>query len=169
MHLRDATAADLPAINEIYNHCVMTSTCTFQITPATLEERHSWLAGRGPLHPAVVVEDEGRVIAWGSLQAFHKREAYAATLENSVYVHQDHHRRGLGKLIMLELIGRAQRAGARSIVALIAADQEGSLGLHRALGFAEAGRLQQAGEKFGRVLDVIYMQLLLQPEAPVSA
>ena len=169
MLLRDATGADLPAINEIYNHCVLSSTCTFQITPATLDERAAWLAGRGPLHPAIVIEEDGAVIAWGSLQAFHKREAYAATVENSVYVHHGHYRRGLGKMIMEELIRRARSAGARSIVALIAADQEGSLALHRALGFAEAGRLRQAGEKFGRVLDVIYMQLLLGPAIPQVA
>lgn len=161
MLLRDATEADLPAINAIYNHCVLTSTCTFQVTPATLEEREVWLAGRGPRHPAIVGEENGEVIAWGSLQPFNKREAYAATVENSVYVHHDHYRRGLGRLVMEELFRRARATGVHSIIALIAADQEGSIGLHRALGFTHAGHMREVGVKFGRVLDVVYMQLML--------
>jgi L-amino acid N-acyltransferase len=162
MTLRDATEADLPAINDIYNPRVLDSTCTFQITPATLEERQAWFTGRGPRHPVIVAEENGEILAWGSLSPFHKREAYAATVENSVYVHHDHQRRGLGRMVMEELIRRARASGAHSIVALIAAEQEGSIILHRSLGFTEAGRLREVGIKFGRVLDIVYMQLLLE-------
>jgi L-amino acid N-acyltransferase YncA len=162
MLLRDATEADLPAINVIYNHCVLTSTCTYQVTPSTLEERQAWFTGRGPRHPAIVVEENGEVIAWGSLQPFNKREAYAGTVENSVYVHHDHYRRGLGTLVMEELFRRAREAGVHSIIALISADQEGSIGLHRALGFVEAGRLREVGCKFGQVLDVVYLQYMIE-------
>ena len=161
MLLRDATQADLPAINAIYNHCVLHSTCTYQVTPATLEERQAWFAGRGPRHPVVVVEEGGAVIAWGSLSAYHKREAYAASVENSVYVHHEHYRRGLGRAVMEELIRRARASGVHTIIAGISADQEPSIAMHRALGFTESGRLREVGRKFDRVLDVIYMQLMV--------
>ena len=161
MILRDATQADLPAINAIYNHCVLTSTCTFQVTPATAEERREWFTRCGQQHPVIVAEENCEVLAWGSLSPFHKREAYAGTVENSVYVHHDHYRRGLGRSIMEELIRRARARGIHSIIALIAAEQVGSIALHRALGFVEAGHLREVGVKFGRVLDVVYWQLLL--------
>ena len=160
MTLRDATEADLPAINAIYNHCVLTSTCTYQVTPETEEARRAWFTGRGPRHPVIVVESGGEVLAWGSLSAFHKREAYAQTVENSVYVSHLHQRRGLGTSVMKELIRRARAAGIHTIIAGISADQEGSIALHRRLGFVECGRLREVGCKFGRMLDVVYMQLL---------
>jgi len=161
MNLRPATPDDLPVINDIYNHYVLTSTCTYQMTPATPEERRQWFAERGPRHPVVVAEENGEVLAWGSLSPFHKREAYAGTVENSVYVSPRHQRRGLGSALMEELLRRARAAGLRSVVAVISADQEGSIALHEKLGFRRCGLLRQAGEKFGRTLDVIYLQLLL--------
>jgi L-amino acid N-acyltransferase len=158
--LRDATAADLPAINEIYNHFVLHCTCTYQTTPATLAEREAWFSGRGPRHPVIVAEENGQVVAWGSLSAFHKREAYAQTVEDSVYVSPHHQRRGLGRMMLEELIRRARAAGVHSIIAIISADQQGSIELHRRMGFTDAGRLREAGRKFGQLLDVAYMQLM---------
>ena len=160
MILRDATAADLPAINAIYNHYVPVSTCTYQTTPETDEGRLAWFTGRKPQHPVIVSEIDGAVVAWGSLSAFHKREAYAGSVENSVYVSHTLQRRGIGRIIMEELIRRARASGIHTIVAVISADQEGSIALHQRLGFVETGRLREVGRKFGRVLDVVYMQLM---------
>jgi L-amino acid N-acyltransferase YncA len=163
MTLRDATAADLPAINAIYNHYVPVSTCTYQVTPESEEGRQAWFGGRKPQHPVIVAEDGGVVVAWGSLSPFHKREAYAGTVENSVYVHHERQRQGLGRLLMEELIRRAREfEGLHTIIAIISADQEGSVGLHRALGFEQIGLLREVGRKFGRILDVVYMQLMLR-------
>lgn len=158
--LREATAADLPAINAIYNHYVLTSTCTYQIVPETEEGRRAWFAGRGPQHPVIVAEISGKVAGWGSLSAFHRREAFAGTVENSVYVSHDHQRMGLGRLLMEELIRRARAAGLRTIVAAISGDQAGSIALHERLGFVKTGGLGRVGEKFGRLLDLVYMQLM---------
>ena len=160
MILRDATAADLPAINAIYNHYVPVSTCTYQTTPETDESRLAWFTGRKPQHPVIVAEIDGTVVAWGSLSAFHKREAYAGSVENSVYVSHTLQRRGIGRIIMEELIRRARASGIHTIVAVISADQEGSIALHQRLGFVETGRLREVGRKFGRVLDVVHMQLM---------
>jgi phosphinothricin acetyltransferase len=163
MTLRDATAADLPAINAIYNHYVPTSTCTYQMVPETEESRQAWFGGRKPQHPVIVAEADGVIVAWGSLSPFHKREAYAGTVENSVYVHHERQRQGLGRLLMEELIRRARASESlHSIIAIISADQEGSVGLHRSLGFKQIGLLKEAGRKFGRILDVVYMQYMLR-------
>lgn len=163
--LRAATAADLGAINNIYNYYVLHSTCTYQEEPETLEGRREWFERHGDRHPVIVAEAGGQVLGWGSLSAYHARSAYRHTVENSVYVHHQHHRRGIGSLLLRELIARARGLGHRAIIAGIDADQPGSAALHAKFGFAEVGRLRQVGFKFGRWLDVIYMELLLkEPE-----
>jgi phosphinothricin acetyltransferase len=163
MRIRPATADDLEAINEIYNHFVVRSTCTYQTEPETMEGRRAWFTAHGAKHPIIVMEDdaEGRVIGWGSLSPFHRRAAYGHTVENSVYVHPAHHRKGIGKLLLARLIELAREAGHHTVVALIDAEQVPSVGLHREMGFEEVGHLREVGFKFGRWLDVIYMQKMM--------
>src|SRR5205823_14361671 len=81
LHIRLATVDDLGAINEIYNHYVLHSTCTYQTEPSSDEERTQWLARRGPKHPVTVGEVDGRVVGWASLSAFRERTAYDRTVE----------------------------------------------------------------------------------------
>ena len=159
--LRLATPADLPAINAIYNHFVLHSTCTYQEEPSTAEERAAWFAAHGGPHPVTVAEADGKVIGWGSLSRFHPRSAYRHTVENSVYVRHDLHRRGIGRLLLDDLVVRAKDAGHRTIIALIDSSQAGSIALHRTCGFADAGQLREVGFKFGRWLDVVYLQRML--------
>lgn len=159
--LREATAADLPRINDIYNHYVITSTCTYQEEPETLEARRAWFDTHGPTHPVIVAEARGRVVGWGSLSRFRERSAYRFTVENSVYVDITEQRRGIGLALMQELIGRARTIGYRTIIAGIDADQPASIALHHRLGFESVARLAAVGYKFGRWLDVVYLQLLL--------
>jgi len=163
MTLRPATEADLVAINDIYNYYVVNSTATYQTEPATVDERRAWFAGHGERYPVIVAVEDGAVIGWGSLSRFHARAAYGRTVENSVYVDHRHHRRGVGRALSERLIALARELGYRTIVGLIDADQDGSIGLHRALGFEVAGRLREVGYKFGRWLDVVYVQLMVGP------
>ncbi|WP_437293556.1 N-acetyltransferase family protein [Sorangium sp. So ce426] len=157
--IRLATEADLSAIEEIYAFYVERSTCTFATTVPTPAERRAWLAAHGPLHPATVaVEGDGTVVGWGSLSLWNPREAYARSVENSVYVRDGLHRRGLGRRILADLVSRAISLGHRTIIAQIAGDQAASVALHRALGFEDAGLLRDVGHKFDRWLDVILMQ-----------
>ena len=159
--IRLAAPADLGAINAIYNHCVIHSTCTYQTEPSTAAERAQWFALHGANHPVTVLECDGMIAGWGSLSKFHPRAAYGRTVENSVYVRDDCRRRGYGSLLLGDLIQRAQTLGHHSIVALISADQTGSVELHRRFRFVEAALLKEVGFKFERWLDVIYMQLML--------
>jgi phosphinothricin acetyltransferase len=159
--LREATAEDLPAINAIYDHYAINSTCTYQIGKTAEEARLAWFRKHGPLHPVVVAVDGSGIAGWGSLSAFHEREAYAKTVENSIYVRPDSLRKGIGSLILADLIDRAGRLGHHTIIAGIDSGQAASIALHSRFGFTEAGRLREVGFKFGRRLDVVYLQLIL--------
>ncbi len=159
--VRLALDSDLAAINDIYNHYVIHSTCTYQLAVSTPEERLQWFAGHHEPYVATVAESEGQVIGWASLSRFHPRAAYRGTVENSVYIHRDHQRRGAGRALMADLIRRGRANGFHTIVALISADQVPSLKLHEQFGFGHAGRINQVGYKFGHWLDVAYMQLML--------
>jgi len=161
MLIRPATAADLYAINAIYNHYVHHSTCTYQEEPSTPEERAAWFAAHGTQHPVTVAESDGEVVGWGSLSRFHPRSAYRRTVENSVYVRVDLHRRGIGAALLADLIDRSAALGHHAIIAGIDAEQTASVAIHRRFGFEHVGHLRQVGFKFGRWLDVIYMERVL--------
>ena len=159
--IRPANEADLGAINDIYNHYVLHSTCTYQEEPESLESRRQWLAHHGELHPVIVAALDEQVVGWGSLSAYHARSAYRRTVENSVYVHHQYHRRGIGSRLLQELIARSRSLGHHAIIAGIDAEQAASEALHVRFGFEKVGQIKQVGFKFGRWLDVIYMELLL--------
>jgi phosphinothricin acetyltransferase len=154
-------SADLAAISDIYNHYVAHSTCTFALEKEPIRDRITWFQGRAAIHPVLVAEEAGVVIAWASLSAWNKRCAYAQTVESSVYVHHDHHRRGIGKALMVRLLELAVERKLHSVIAGVSADQSASLALHQGLGFTEVARFKEVGFKFGRWLDVIYLQKML--------
>jgi L-amino acid N-acyltransferase YncA len=161
--IRLATSADLPAINDIYNHYVAHSTCTFQTEPETPADRRAWFDHHGPAHPVTVAEDPltGQVLGWSCLGEFKSRCAYRMTVENSVYIRHDLHGRGLGRMLLTDLIARAAALGHRSIIGIIAADQPASLALHEKLGFQKVAQLRQVGFKFDRWIDTVYVQRML--------
>lgn len=155
--LRPATPVDLSAISAIYDHYAATSTCTWGYDPIGPSERGAWFSAHGPKHPVLVATRAGHVVGWGALSIFNPRAGYAWTVEDSVYVRAGQHRLGLGRLLLGALIAQAEAIGHHAIVAGISADQAASLGLHRAFGFFECGRLPELGRKFDRWLDLIYM------------
>jgi len=159
--IRPASPSDLPAINDIYNFYVVNSTATYQEDPETLENRQAWFNRHGPAHPVTVARLGDTVAGWASLSPYHPRSAYRRTVECSVYVDSASNRRGVGRALMVDLVSRARAGGHHSIIALIDAEQAPSLALHESLGFVRVGHLCEVGFKFGRWLDVIYMQLLL--------
>jgi phosphinothricin acetyltransferase len=160
--VRPATAQDLDAINVIYNHYVVRSTCSYELEPETAAGRRAWFAAHDEAHPVVVAEADGIVVGWGALAPYHVRPAYRHTVEDSVYVRHDLRGRGLGTRLLTDLVDRAGRIGHHAVVALISADHPVSVRLHARLGFGEVGRLREVGRKFGRWLDVVFMQRLLR-------
>jgi L-amino acid N-acyltransferase len=159
--IRPAGESDLAAINDIYNHYVLNSTCTYQEELEPIEGRREWFQHHGARHPVIVAELNGRVVGWGSLSSYHARSAYRRTVENSVYVHHEQHRRGIGSKLLEELIARARVLGHKAIIAGIDADQLASVALHARFQFQKVGHFKQVGFKFGRWLDVVYMELVL--------
>ena len=159
--LRPMTEADLGAVNAIYNHYVLHSTCTYQLEPETDAARAAWFHDHGRAHPLLVAEEDGRVVGWASLSRYHPRGGYASTVEDSIYVDRAFHRRGIGAALLGALVTRAETLAHHVIVAGIDSGQPGSVALHARFGFVEAGRLREVGRKFGHSLDVIYMQRLL--------
>ena len=161
MIIRPALESDLAAINAIYNHYVLHSTCTYQVTPETDAARLAWFHARGEAHPVTVAEIDGEVAGWASLNRYHPREAYARTVENSVYVRHDRHRSGIGRALLSDLIERARKLGHHTILAGVSAEQEASVALHEAFGFQKAAHLRELGWKQGEWLDVVFLQLML--------
>src|SRR6476619_6682004 len=118
MRVRECADGDLPAILEIYNHAVLHSTATADVEPHTLEQRREWWQSRvRDGLPVIVAEDGDRVLGWGSLSRYHARYGYRFSVENSVYVHPDARQRGVGRLLLDELIVRARDGGFHTIVA----------------------------------------------------
>jgi phosphinothricin acetyltransferase len=161
MQLRLATIDDAEAIRQIYNLEVTTSTATFDLVPRSLEDQQAWLAARSGAHAVVVASDGDVVLGFGSLSPWRDRPAYATTVEDSVYVHRDHHGQGVGKAILGELVDTATRHGFHACMARIVGGHEASIALHAACGFEVVGTEREVGRKLGRWLDVVLMELLL--------
>lgn len=159
--LRPATVADLPAISAIYNHSVHTSTCTFALEPETLADRERWFAGRTAAHPVLVAEAGGEVVGWAALSAWNPRAGYSRSVEWSVYIREDWQRKGVASALLKELIPLAKAAGHHTIIGGVSGDQTPSLELHRRHGFEQVAHFKETGYKFGKWLDVIYLQLML--------
>lgn len=163
--IRPATANDLDAIRAVYNYYVTCSTCTYQIELETAAERAAWFRDRSELHPVTVAEREGVVIGWAALSPWKSRCGYARSAEASVYIHHEHHRRGAGKALLIDLIDRAKALGLHTVIGGACSTQTASLALQAALGFEVIGTFREVGRKFGRWLDVTHTQLVLNADA----
>jgi phosphinothricin acetyltransferase len=160
--VRPAVRADLPNILEIYNEAVLNTTATYDYEPRTMEHRVAWFEEHERSQmPVFVAEADGRVAGWSALNAYHQRPGYRFTAENSVYVAAEHRGRGIGKVLLAPLLEAARSRGLHAIVAAIDADNTASVRLHAAFGFERVGLFKQVGFKFGRWLDVLYMERLL--------
>ena len=163
--IRLATEADVPAINEIYNYYVHRSTCTYQLEPEPLAGREAWFKDHSPnKYPVTVAESAGVIVGWGSLSKFRDRAAYDGTVEASVYIHHEHHRRGLGRALLSDLIDRARVIGYHTLIGGTSADQAASIALQESLGFTRVAHFKEVGYKFGQWLDVVFLQLMLKPD-----
>lgn len=162
MDLRLATLEDAEAIREIYNLEVLTSTATFDLLPRTLEQQRAWLAERsGARAVLVAVGEDGTVRGFGSLSPWRDRPAYATSVEDSVYVHRDHHGEGIGRALLTELVATATAHGFHALLARIVGGHEASIALHAGCGFEVVGTEREVGRKLGQWLDVVIMERLL--------
>ena len=163
MNLRDATPADVSAITAIYAHHVLTGTGTFEEEPPGEAEMAARLAKVQASGCAwLVTEQDGTITGYGYYNQFRDRSAYRFTAEDSIYVREDVRGMGVGKALVQALLDRAAAQGLRQMLAVIGdSENAGSIGLHAALGFRQAGVMRAVGFKFGRWLDVVTMQKAL--------
>lgn len=146
----------------IYNAEVTGSTVTFDLVPRTLEDQLQWIDGHSGAHPAVVAVEDGVVAGFASLSPYRPRPAYRTTVEDSVYVAASRRGRGVGRLLLTEIVSLAAAHGFHSVIGRVVGTHEASIGLHRRCGFDLVGVEREIGRKFGRWLDVAVMQLLVE-------
>ncbi|MCZ7535853.1 MAG: GNAT family N-acetyltransferase [Acidimicrobiia bacterium] len=159
---RLAAPGDADSIRAIYNLEVLESTVTFDLVPRSLDEQTAWIHEHSGGHPAVVaVTGDDEVVGFGSLTAYRPRPAYAPTVEDSVYVRRDWRGRGVGAVILEELVRLARAHGFHSLIARIVDGHEASIALHAGCGFERIGVEREVGRKQGRWLDVVLMQRML--------
>ncbi|WP_439572248.1 GNAT family N-acetyltransferase [Phreatobacter sp.] len=157
--VRDAREDDLPAILAITNEAIETTTALWSDEPVTLENRRDWWLDRlASGNPVLVAEEAGGVAGFGSYLQFRAWDGYRNAVEHSVYVRADRRRSGVGSALVEALIARARTAGKQVIIGGIEGQNHASLKLHRRAGFIEVGRMPGIGEKFGRKLDLVFVQ-----------
>lgn len=166
VRIRPAVMSDALGICDIYNHYVINDTCTFREEVETVAERERWLKAHESPQTVLVCENSGGdLVGWASLSRFKERSAYRYTAEDSIYLHPACRRQGIGSLLFTELMRHAE-ARYRTVIAAISADQPASIALHRRYGFQQVAHLREVGFKFGRWLDVVYLQIDLGMPAP---
>ncbi|KAI9252290.1 GNAT domain-containing protein [Phascolomyces articulosus] len=168
--IRKVEEQDLPAITEIYNERITNSTGLFIYDPLTVDYMKKWFETTKEMgYPAIVAVEKttGQTVAYSYLGSFRSKPAYNLSAEITVYIHLDHHRQGLGRLLSLEIMRIAKDLKFKAITAGITSENTPSIGLFKSLGFNEAGVFRNTGYKFGRFLDVTFLEYCIpETEGP---
>ncbi|CAM5775169.1 L-methionine sulfoximine/L-methionine sulfone acetyltransferase [Labrys miyagiensis] len=162
MNIRPAVAADLPAILAIYNDAVLNTTAIWNWDTVDLANRRAWFDARASQgYPILVAGGPGEVLGYASYGDWRPFDGYRYTVEHSIYVAAAARGRGIGASLLDALIGEARKGGKHVMLGGIEAGNTASLALHRRFGFVETGRMPEVGQKFGKWLDLVFMQLRL--------
>jgi L-amino acid N-acyltransferase len=162
IYIRKAQREDIPKITEIYNEAIMTTTATFDTQPKTIEEQNTWFEDHGTKNPIMIAELDGQVVGWGSLSKWSDRCAYTNTAEISLYIKEEHRRKGIGKKLMKRILEEGGRQGLHVVIARITEGNSVSVSLHESMGFFHIGVMKEVGVKFGRRLDVALMEKIFE-------
>ncbi len=161
MEIRRAEIGDLPAITDIYNAAVFKTTATFDTEPQTLAAQKVWFDDHGADYPLLVCIQDTQLVGWAALSSWSDRCSYKTTGEVSVYVGEDQRGQGLGGQLLGALVAAGRAAGIHLAVARIVEGNPASIAIHQKHGFKISGKMSEAGFKFGKYLDVIFMEQLL--------
>jgi L-amino acid N-acyltransferase YncA len=161
--IRLASSGDLPAIVAIYNATIPTRASTADLEPVSVVSRRSWLARHDPARrPCWVLEEDGEIAAWLSLENYKDRAAYSITAEVSVYVAQEHRRRGHARTLLGHAIAQAPRLAIERLLAVIFGHNEGSIALFEGAGFERWGLLPAVTRLDGRTADIVILGRAVQ-------
>lgn len=161
--LRTAIESDLPILLDIYNDVIVNTTAVYDYQPHTLEMRKQWFdTKRQQGIPVWLVEEEGKVLGFGTYGPFRAWAAYQYSVENSIYVEAEARGKGVGSMLLAAIIEEAGRQGMHTMLAGIDASNEVSIALHRKFGFEQVALFREVGWKFDRWLDLVFLQLMLK-------
>ena len=163
--IRPATETDIEIITDIYNEAIENTSATFDTEKKSVEHQLKWFRDHDDQHPIIVAEEDDKVIAWASLSKWSDRCAYDGTAEVSLYVDPEHRAKGIGKKLLEVLTLEGKNAGLHNLVSRITEGNLNSIHIHELFGFRHIGVMKEAGTKFGKLLDVHFMQKLLQKKA----
>lgn len=163
MEIRIAQEEDIPYLLDIYNYEVLHGEATFDINPRTLSERLDWYYAHNiSNHPLIVAVEDGHAVGYASLSPYRVKEAYAATVELSVYVHRDYRKRGIARKLTLHILNMAREdERIHTVISVITGGNQASIHLHEELGFLHCGTIKEVGVKFGRYLDIENYQMMV--------
>lgn len=163
IEIRPYEIQDTQAILDIINYNILHSTALYDYSIRSYDQQKNILADKiAKQFPVIIAELEGHVVGFGMYSEFRFREAYKYTVEHSVYVDQNIHGKGIGKVLLQELIILAKIQGLHTMIGVIDAENQGSIDFHEKLGFKKAGTIKESGYKFDRWLDSVFMQLILE-------
>ena len=161
--LRPYQTEDTQAILDIINYNILNSTALYDYNIRTYEQQKAILEEKiNKNFPVIVAVEEGKTIGFGMYSEFRFREAYKYTVEHSVYVDNNHHGKGIGKLLLFELIQLAKQQNLHTMIAVIDAENQSSVEFHEKFGFKIVGVIKESGYKFDRWLHSVFMQLILE-------
>jgi len=164
--IRPATPTDLGVILEIFNHAIKHTTAVYSYDPYTPEMMLDWYNEKLKLNFPVFVSTENEIVTgFVTYGTFRTRPAYKYTVEHSIYVHPNHRQKGIAKSLMVHIITVAKKANFHSLIGGIDAENAVSIDFHEKFGFKEVGNLKEVGYKFGKWLDLVFMQLILETPA----
>jgi L-amino acid N-acyltransferase len=164
LEIRDPTEADLPAIRDLYNALIATTTVAWRDEPSTLQEQADALAARRSSgYPTLVAEEDGEVIGYTCCTTFRgdRFPGYKHTAELTVHVQEDHHGAGVGSALIEALVERSRAMGLHVLVAAVDADNDASIRFHERLGFTPVARMPEVGRKFDRWLTLVLLQRII--------
>ena len=160
--IREASVQDIEAILSIYNDAIINTTAVYDYSPHTIDERMDWYQKKVEgNYPVLVYEKEGQVVGYATFGPFRDWDAYKYTVEHSVYIRNESNGKGIGALLLKEIITIATEREYKMMVAGIDASNEVSIHLHEKLGFQHAGTIHNAAYKFNRWLDLAFYELEL--------
>ena len=161
--IRACKLSDLDAVLEITNYAILKTTAIYDDDARTMAELTNWFLEKQEKNfPVVVAVQNEIVIGYGTYGAFRQKYGSRFTVEHSVYVNADNNGKGIGSMLLSELINQAKSQTMRTMIAAIDASNEASIAFHRKFGFREIGVCHEAGYKFNQWLDLLLMELMLE-------